>query len=117
MRRSDFHFDLPAHLIAQEPLQRRSESRLLVVGSSGRPARDSTFSQLDRLCQAGDLMVFNDTRVIPARLLGRKATGGKVECLVERVLDSHTALVHLRASKPPSAGARLDFHGVEAGQT
>ncbi len=114
MKRSDFTFDLPEHLIAQAPLPGRSQSRLLVVGSSGRPARDSTFDQLDRLCQPGDLMVFNDTRVIPARLLGAKATGGKVKCLVERVLDSHTVLAHVRASKTPGEGSRLEFHGVGA---
>lgn len=114
MKRSDFTFDLPEHLIAQAPLPGRSQSRLLVVGSSGRPARDSTFDQLDRLCHPGDLMVFNDTRVIPARLLGAKATGGKVECLVERVLDSHTVLAHVRASKSPGEGSRLEFHGVGA---
>ncbi len=114
MKRRDFTFELPERLIAQAPLPGRSQSRLMVLGSEGKPARDSMFERLCDLCLPGDLMVFNDTRVIPARLLGNKVSGGKVECLVERVLDSHTVLAHLRSSKSPLPGSRLEFHGVGA---
>ena len=114
MKRSDFTFELPERLIAQAPLPGRSQSRLMILGSEGKPARDGMFERLCDLCLPGDLMVFNDTRVIPARLLGNKVSGGKVECLVERVLDPHTVLAHVRASKSPLPGSRLEFHGVGA---
>ena len=108
MRRSDFHFDLPPELIAQFPSERRSASRLLALDSPSGELRDLVFSQLPGLLHAGDVMVFNDTRVIPARLLGRKkGSGGRVEVLVERLLEGQRALVHLRASKSPPAGTRL----------
>ncbi len=108
MRRSDFHFDLPTELIAQYPTEQRSASRLLGLDGASGELCDLGFGDLPQLLQAGDLLVFNNTRVIPARLLGvKKDTGGQVEVLVERVLDSQRVLAHLRASKAPGAGTRL----------
>jgi len=103
----DFDFPLPPELIAQHPAAERSGSRLL----DGRalPPVDRVFRALPMCLDPGDLLVFNDTRVIKARLLGRKATGGAVEALVERVLPSHEVLAHVRASKSPKAGGRLQF--------
>ena len=101
MRRQDFHFDLPEELIAQEPLPQRSSSRLLVLGREADVPEDRQFVDLPTLLQPGDLLVFNDTRVIPARLHGSKDTGGRVEILVERMLDENRALAQLRASKNP----------------
>jgi len=100
-----FDYALPAELIAQQPADERSSSRLLCL--SGDTLSDRVFSELPQLVQQGDLMVFNNTRVIKARLYGKKATGGKVEVLIERVLGEHEALVQIRASKPPSAGGVL----------
>lgn len=115
MRRSDFHYDLPPALIAQHPLAERSASRLLYLEGAGGAYTDRTFRELPALLNERDLLVFNDTRVVPARLHGRKPTGGAVEFLVERVLDAHTALVHARGSKSLRAGARVGFAGgVEA---
>ena len=115
MRRSDFHFDLPPALIAQHPLPERSASRLLCLDGPGGRHADRQFRELPDLLREGDLLVFNDTRVVPARLYGRKQTGGAVEFLVERILDPHTALVHARASKPWREGMRVTFtDGVEA---
>lgn len=104
---SDFDFDLPPELIAQHPAPERSASRLL--DGTRTPPVDRIFRELPSLLNAGDLLVFNDTRVIKARLLGAKATGGAVEALVERVLPNHEVLVHLRASKSPKAGAIVRF--------
>ncbi|MFW6257917.1 MAG: tRNA preQ1(34) S-adenosylmethionine ribosyltransferase-isomerase QueA [Halochromatium sp.] len=107
MRRSDFHFDLPDELIAQRPLSERGASRLLALdGPSGR-RDDLGFRDLPSLLRPGDLLVFNDTRVIPARLFAHKASGGRVEVLIERVVDAHEALAHVRASKTPAAGSEL----------
>ncbi|MEA3638739.1 MAG: tRNA preQ1(34) S-adenosylmethionine ribosyltransferase-isomerase QueA [Lamprobacter sp.] len=107
MRRSDFHFDLPDELIAQRPLAERSASRLLALdGPSGR-LDDLCFQDLPSLLRPGDLLVFNDTRVIPARLFAQKPTGGRVEVLIERMVDEHEALAHLRASRTPAAGSEL----------
>lgn len=115
MEREQFSYHLPAELIAQEPLARRGESRLLRVGAPGDALSDFTFSQFEGLLRPGDLLVFNDTRVIPARLFGHKESGGRVELLVERVLDAETVIAHLRASKSPRAGTRLQFEpGLEA---
>jgi S-adenosylmethionine:tRNA ribosyltransferase-isomerase len=115
MRRTDFHYDLPPALIAQRPLPQRSASRLLCLDGASGAFADRQFRNLPDLLQAGDLLVFNDTRVVPARLYGRKETGGAVEFLVERILDTHTALVHARASKPWREGMRVTFSdGVEA---
>lgn len=104
---ADFDFDLPPELIAQHPAPERSASRLL--DGTRTPPVDRIFRELPSLLNAGDLLVFNDTRVIKARLLGAKATGGAVEALVERVLPNHEVLVHLRASKSPKAGAIVRF--------
>ncbi|MDZ7802791.1 tRNA preQ1(34) S-adenosylmethionine ribosyltransferase-isomerase QueA [Thiohalophilus sp.] len=107
MRRQDFHFDLPEELIAQVPAAQRRDSRLLCLEGATGEIADRQFVQLPDLLQAGDLLVMNDTRVIPARLFGRKATGGQVEVLVERLLDDTDLLAHVRASKSPKAGTTL----------
>jgi S-adenosylmethionine:tRNA ribosyltransferase-isomerase len=103
MQRTDFHFDLPQELIAQRPTATRSASRMLVLDGSG-TRRDLQFHDFPALLTAADLLVFNDTRVIPARIFGLKESGGRVEILLERALTANTALVHLRASK----GLRVD---------
>lgn len=107
MKLSDFHYDLPPELIAQEPLKERGASRLLQVSGETGTLNDGTFSDLEEILQTNDLLVFNDTRVIPARLFGTKATGGKVEVLIERVLSNHRCLAHIRASKSPKAGSQI----------
>jgi S-adenosylmethionine:tRNA ribosyltransferase-isomerase len=107
MLRSEFHYDLPDELIARHPAARRSDSRLLHLDGRSGTLADQRFTDLPRLLRAGDLMVFNDTRVIPARLHGHKATGGKVELLLERVVGDNRALVQLRSSKPPAAGSLI----------
>lgn len=107
MLRQDFHYSLPPELIAQEPLPNRSASRLLCLDGTNGGLRDRIFSDLPELLHAGDLLVFNDTRVIPARFFGTKATGGKIEVMLERLLDTHRALVQIRASKTPKVGSRL----------
>ena len=104
---SDFDFELPPELIAQHPAAERSASRLL--DGTGLMPIDRQFRDLPQLLRAGDLLVFNDTAVIKARLLGVKDTGGAVEALVERVLPGHEVLAHLRASKSPKPGAQLRF--------
>jgi S-adenosylmethionine:tRNA ribosyltransferase-isomerase len=106
---ADFAFDLPAELIAQTPAPTRTGSRLLHV--DGARLADLTFAELPRLVRAGDLLVFNDTRVIKARVLARKPTGGKVELLVERIVANDEAFVQLRASHPPGIGATLHLPG------
>tara|TARA_R110002167_G_scaffold110673_3_gene281292 strand:+ start:425 stop:1465 length:1041 start_codon:yes stop_codon:yes gene_type:complete len=107
MRVNEFHFDLPDELIARHPAVKRTGSRLLCVeGDSGAMAHRG-FTELLELVQPGDLMVFNDTRVIPARMFGKKSSGGKIEMLIERVIDAHHALVHIRSSKSPKSGATL----------
>ena len=106
MRLSDFDYDLPDELIARYPAPERRSSRLLEVGVT---LRDRHFADLPGLLRAGDLLVFNDTRVIRARLRAAKSTGGRVEVLVERVGDSGRVLAQVRASKAPRAGARLCF--------
>jgi len=103
----DFHYDLPPELIAQYPPATRGDSRLLILDAP--TARDGRFADLPSLVEPGDCLVFNDTRVIPARLHGRKASGGRIEMLVERVLERTLALAHIRASKPPRPGALLVF--------
>src|SRR5579859_997856 len=115
MRRTDFQYELPPGLIAQHPLPERSASRLLCLDGNTGALADRGFRELPGLLEEGDLLVFNDTRVVPARLHGRKETGGAVEFLIERILDEHTALVHARASKPWRLGMRVLFtDGVEA---
>lgn len=107
MQLSDFHYELPPRLIAAEPLAERTASRLLILDPASGECRDGGFGDVLDLLQPDDLLVFNDTRVIPARLLGQKASGGKVEVLVERITGEHSALAHVRASKSPRAGTRL----------
>lgn len=107
MHLQDFAYDLPDELIAREPALERSGSRLLCLeGQTGEMQHGQFPDLLDQL-KAGDVMVFNNTKVIPARLFGRKASGGKLEILVERVLDSKRFLAHIRASKSPRPGAQL----------
>ena len=107
MLRSDFHFDLPPELVAQAPLPERSASRMLVLPPAPDAPLDRGVRELPDFLRAGDLLVFNDTRVIPARLFGSKHSGGRVEILVERVLDARTVLAQVRASKPPRAGGEI----------
>jgi len=107
MDRTEFHYDLPAELIAQQPLPERTASRLLVVDGDSR--EDRRFSDLPCLLRAGDLLVLNDTRVIRARLRGRKPTGGQVEMLVERITGSRTATAQIKASRSPGDGAELNL--------
>lgn len=109
MQLSDFDYQLPEHLIAQHPPVERGASRLLRV--NGMQQHDSYFAEFAEQMQAGDVLVFNDTRVIKARLFGEKASGGKVEVLVERVLNDHEVLAHVRASKSPKPGTRLVLAG------
>jgi S-adenosylmethionine:tRNA ribosyltransferase-isomerase len=111
MLRTDFHFDLPNQLIAQRPAEQRSDSRLLVLDGGSGALRDLDFKDFPALLDPKDLLVFNDTRVIPARAHGVKQSGGRVEVLLERVLSAHTALVHVRASKGLKLGASLTLAG------
>jgi len=127
LKKSDFHYELPPELIAQAPLPERSASRLLVVpplptdasgghfegralqgrALQGDAFQDRVFQDLPGLLAPGDLLVFNDTRVIPARLFGQKTSGGRVEILIERLLGGHEARAQLGVSKSPKAGARI----------
>ena len=107
MRRCDFTFELPDHLIAQYPLPERGASRLLTLARGSGELEDKGFNDLPGLIEPGDLLVFNDTRVIPARLSGYKTSGGRVEILVERVLDERSFLAQVRASKSPKPGSQL----------
>ena len=107
MKRTDFYYQLPAELIAQQPLAQRSASRLLCVDRRSGQLSDRTFSELPVLLNPGDLLVFNNTEVIPARLYAHKASGGRVEILVERLLNNRQCLAQVRASKSPKAGAKL----------
>ncbi|MDO4433612.1 MAG: tRNA preQ1(34) S-adenosylmethionine ribosyltransferase-isomerase QueA [Alysiella sp.] len=109
MHISEFDFYLPEHLIAQRPPEKRGGSRLLL--GLQQPFVDSEFSQLPDYIAAGDLLIFNNTKVMKARLFGQKESGGRIEALVERVLDAHTALAHIRSSKSPKAGSKLIFEG------
>jgi S-adenosylmethionine:tRNA ribosyltransferase-isomerase len=110
LNKSDFHFDLPPEMIAQRPLAERSASRLLVVNAVARRFEDHRFTDLATLLRPGDLLVFNDTRVLPARLFGHKESGGAVEILIERVTGTHEARAQLGVSKKPKAGARIVLH-------
>lgn len=104
MKTADFHFDLPESLIAQMPLAERTESRLLHVDRKARSFDDKRFTDLIDLLAPKDLLIFNNTRVMRARLFGRKATGGQVELLVERILAEDECLVHMRVAKKPKPG-------------
>ncbi|MBD9499515.1 tRNA preQ1(34) S-adenosylmethionine ribosyltransferase-isomerase QueA [Pseudomonas sp. BGr12] len=111
MRVADFHFDLPEALIARHPLPERRSSRLLVLDGPSGELSHRQFADILGFLKPGDLMVFNNTRVIPARLFGQKASGGKLEILVERVLDSHRVLAHVRSSKSPKPGSKILIDG------
>jgi len=110
---SDFDFELPEDLIAQHPAAERSASRLL--DATGPAPVDRVFRELPGLLRAGDLLVFNDTRVIKARLFGEKASGGKLELLIERVLPGHEVVAHMKVSKKPLPGAKLYMAGGSRG--
>lgn len=107
MKKSDFHYELPPELIAQAPLPERSASRLLVAPSGDAAFEDRHVRDLPGLLRAGDLLVFNDTRVIPARLFGQKESGGRVEILIERLLPDSAARAQIGASKSPKPGSRI----------
>jgi len=107
MKSADFDYQLPEHLIAQKPLKQRQSSRLLVLDPNQQDIVDDNFANFESCVEAGDLLVLNDTRVFPARLFGQKETGGKIEVLVERLIDDSTLLAHVRSSKSPKAGTRL----------
>ena len=111
MRRDQFYYHLPDELIARQPTAERRGSRLLTLNGEIGDIQHCQFPDILDLIQPGDLMVFNNTRVIPARLFGQKETGGKVELLVERLLDNHRVLAHLRASKSPKPGTQLQLEG------
>ncbi len=112
MQRTDFHFDLPDELIAQRPTAERGGSRLLALDGMTGELSDLRFPDLAELLHPGDLLVFNDTRVIPARLFGRKESGGQVEVLVERITGEREVLAHVRASKSPKPGSFLTLEEV-----
>ncbi len=107
LKKSDFHFELPPELIAQVPLAERSASRMLVVPPDAPPYADRQVRDLPEYLRAGDLLVFNDTRVIPARLFGTKDSGGRVEILLERLVGGHEVLAQVGASKSPKPGGRI----------
>jgi S-adenosylmethionine:tRNA ribosyltransferase-isomerase len=111
MRRSEFHFELPDELIAQAPLPERGASRLLVLDGTTGSVTDRMFADLPSLLSRGDLLVFNDTRVLPARLDAQKPSGGRVELLLERPLGARRALFQLKASHKPKAGSELALPG------
>ncbi|MGI2179717.1 tRNA preQ1(34) S-adenosylmethionine ribosyltransferase-isomerase QueA [Shewanella frigidimarina] len=111
MRVADFSFDLPDELIARYPTAQRNASRLLTLSGENSELADKKFTDLFNLINPGDLMVFNNTRVIPARLFGQKSTGGKLEILVERMLDDKRILAHVRSSKSPKVDTLIDLDG------
>jgi len=111
MKLSDFYFDLPESLIAKHPTSERTASRMLCLDAQNAEVKHRQFVDIVDLINPGDLLVFNNTRVIPARLFGQKETGGKVEILIERVLEDQTALAHIRASKSPKEGTKLMLEG------
>ncbi len=110
MRLSDFNYNLPPELIAQHPLPNRSSSRLLVLNQNINQEpiiEDKQFTDLLELLEPNDLLIFNDTKVIPARLFGKKESGGAVEVLLERIIDTNKAIVQIRASKPPKPSNQI----------
>lgn len=109
MQLKDFHFDLPPELIARYPLPARSDSRLLCIENVTGALSERRFNDVFQLINPGDLLVFNNTKVIPARFYGQKITGGQVEVLVERILDNERILAQVRVSKPPHMGDKLLF--------
>lgn len=109
MQIDDFNFDLPSDLIARYPAPKRSESRLLCVDKQSGAISHHHFQHILNLVNPGDLLVFNDTKVIPARIMGKKTSGGQVEILVERILDETRILAQVRVSKAPHIGDYLHF--------
>ena len=116
MNVADFNYHLPPHLIAQFPAECRTDSRLLHLDANGE-IHDGEFPQIVDFLQAGDLLVLNNTKVIPARLFGRKETGGKLEVLLERVLDEHTILAQVRSSRAPKVASRILIDGDDVSLT
>ena len=113
MKTSDFDFDLPNELIARFPLEQRSSSRLLCLNKQTGEVSHKHFRDGLSFFDAGDLIVFNNTKVIPARLYGEKLSGGKLEALIERVIGEHEALAHVRSSRSPKPGSRILLEGIE----
>ena len=111
MRVADFSFDLPDELIARFPKADRTSSRLLTLDGPSGQVEHKVFSDILSLVNENDLLVFNNTKVIPARMFGQKESGGKLEVLVERVLDEHSVLAHVRASKSPKPGSKIILEG------
>jgi S-adenosylmethionine:tRNA ribosyltransferase-isomerase len=111
MKLADFYFDLPEHLIAKHPTAQRTQSRLLHLKGDTGEVLHQKFTHIVDLLHPGDLLIFNNTRVIPARLHGAKASGGKVEVLIERILNDGSAMAHIRSSKSPKSGAILTMEG------
>ncbi|MFA6987266.1 MAG: S-adenosylmethionine:tRNA ribosyltransferase-isomerase, partial [Arenimonas sp.] len=107
MKKSDFHFDLPPELVAQAPLSERSASRMLVVPPGAAEFSDRLVRDLPQFLRPGDLLVFNDTRVIPARLFGAKESGGRVEILLERITATGEVRAQIGASKSPKPNSRI----------
>src|SRR3989339_1594992 len=104
---SDFDFHLPNYLIAQYPLKKRASSRLLVLNKKTGEVSHHVFTDILSFLNPNDLVVFNNTKVIPARLFGQKESGGRIECLIERIISEHEALAHIRASKSPKINSSL----------
>ena len=109
MNKSDFSFDLPKQLIAQHPTKSRTHSRLLALDKVSGAVQDLAFPDIINFLNKGDLLVFNNTKVIPARLFGKKSTGGKVEVFIERLLDDNSAIAFLKTSKTPKLGMPIFF--------
>ena len=116
MKTRDFHYDLPEQLIAQKPCAIRSQSRLLHYSRASKQINHLHFNNLIDLVNANDLLVFNDTRVIPARIYGEKETGGKVEILIERLTGETTCHTHIKASKSPKAGNIITLYNADKSQ-
>ncbi|WP_101759343.1 tRNA preQ1(34) S-adenosylmethionine ribosyltransferase-isomerase QueA [Oceanicoccus sp. KOV_DT_Chl] len=113
MQLADFHFDLPDELIARYPMSERTASRLLLLDGVDGSVQHRQFADLIDYLKPEDLLVFNDTKVLPARLWGKKATGGRIEILIERLLDDRRVLAHMRSSKSPKAGAVVHLTATE----
>ena len=113
MKTSDFGFELPDELIARFPMAERSASRMLCLNGDSGALDHKIFRDIENLLEPGDLLVFNNTRVIPARIYGQKASGGKLEALIERVVDQHHVLAHLKSSRSPKPGQMIQLAGVD----
>ncbi len=116
MQLSDFHFDLPEELIAHYPAEQRTASKLLVLDGNSGDIEHKSFIDMLELVNDNDLLIFNNTKVIPARLMGQKLTGGKIEVLVERVLDEHRVLAHVRANKALKPGTQIELENAIKGE-